>query len=182
MSGLPWYRCDPAKFNDGMIGLTRSERGVYVTVINAIYIEGGPVRDDPVYWGHVFGCPQSAWLKDRASLVAKGKLYECPTAHGEPGLMNRKARSELDNQFAFKSAAAEFGRKGGSKSRRKPRKDKGIKRPIGNPKGTLSLPLGYPKQIEREIHPLPIQEGAIAESGDVGSSANVVPLAGRGSA
>lgn len=150
MSGLPWYRCHPAPFNDGMIGLSRSERGVYVTVLNAIYIEGGPVKDQPIYWASVFGCSEGAWLKDRDALIAKGKLFPAPTIDGLDGLMNRRCAEELDSQRQFKSDQAQRGQKGGSAKRKKPRSDKGISRRLATAKPPLSERLANAKPIETE--------------------------------
>lgn len=182
MSGLPWYKCDPARFNDGMVGLSRSERGVYVTIINAIYIEGAPVKDDPVYWCAIFRCNEASWAKDRAALIAKGKLFSAPTMHGEPGLMNRRAEDELRDQFAFRSEQAARGAKGGAKSRRKPRVDKGLSRASASGKRPLSKRLATAKQIEREIHPLnnqdetPTEVCRSSEVGADGAGATVIPL------
>jgi uncharacterized protein YdaU (DUF1376 family) len=187
--GLPWYRCDPRAFNDGMIGLTPAERGVYVTVLNCIYIEGGPVRDDALYWTHALGIQPAIWAKLRAGLLAKGKLFQAPMETGEIGLMNRRAEEELNNQRAFSSAQAERGRLGGAKSRRKPRADKGLSKRLASGKRPLSecLATAKPNKIEREIHPLTSQDGTSREEGsssdsEVGKGDNVIPLAGRGAA
>lgn len=176
MSGLPWYKCDPAKFNDGMIGLSRAERGVYVTVLNAIYIEGGPVKDDPVYWASVFGCSQAQWAKDRGQLIAKGKLFCAPTEDGIPGLMNRRAAEELEDQRKFRSEQAARGAKGGSKSRRKARADKGLSRASASAKRPLSDRLATAKESKREREILsPSREGTRNLS-DSSSDGVIVPL------
>jgi hypothetical protein len=134
-----------------MVGLSRSERGVYVTVINCIYIEGGPVKDQPFYWASLFDCSEAAWLRDRDALIAKDKLFLAPTLDGLPGLMNARAARELHNQFAFKSEQATRGKKGGSASRKKPRSDKGLSRRLASAKPPLSECLASAKPIETEI-------------------------------
>ncbi len=163
MTGLPWYKCDPARFNDGMIGLSRSERGVYATVLNAIYIEGGPVKDEPLYWTSVFRCSEAAWLKDRGALIAKGKLFLAPTEHGQPGLMNRKAGEELDIQKIVRATKSESGRKGGLAKGQKQKSKQRAKQPLADAKRVLSKT----KQIEREIYPRPSQGGADQTGGVV---------------
>lgn len=180
MTGLPWYKCDPVAFNDGMIGLSRSERGVYVTVLNKIYAEGGPVADNATYWSGVFGCTPAQWGKDRDALIRKGKLYETCVDGGVVALMNRKAAEVLDEQAHFKAKQAENGAKGGSSPRRKTRKNKGIsarKRPLSE-----CLPNAKQIEIETEreieIFPVSTQEEGTGSQGEA-HSAKVIPLGGR---
>lgn len=183
MSGLPWYKCYPGRFNDGMFGLSPAERGAYVTVLNCIYIEGGPVKDDDGYWSHVLGIPKAGWLKLRGSLLAKGKLFQTANDDGILALMNRTAAEEITHQREYKSAQAERGSKGGAKSRRKPRSDKGLSKRLASGKQALSECLADPKpiEIERKIQTktlLPIQEVS-SESQDSAGGVVAFPLAGR---
>lgn len=180
MTGLPWYKCDPVAFNDGMIGLSRSERGVYVTVLNKIYAEGGPAPDNAIYWAGVFGCTEAQWVKDRDALIRKGKLYETCVEGGVVALMNRRAGAVLDEQLRFKSEQAERGAKGGSATRKKPRRNNELSRV----KRPLSKRLASAKEIERETEtkiqiPPTIQED-ITRSQEEAQTAKVIPLDGRG--
>lgn len=116
MSGLPWYKCYPRDFNDGLMGLTMEERGAYVTILNAIYSRGKPVEDDPSYWRAMLQCSGKAWSKVRASLIFKRKLFEV-NVDGIPCLMNRRAADEIDQNRKVSEKFSEAGRRGGCKPR-----------------------------------------------------------------
>ena len=73
-AGMPFYKCEPIAFNEGMLGLTLEERGAYCTLINAIYAAGGPVRDDAAKWSAVLGCRESVWAKVRSGLIKKERI------------------------------------------------------------------------------------------------------------
>lgn len=94
MSGSPWFKCDPVAFNDGMIGLTMAQRGAYATVLNCIYIQGGPVRDNPGYFSALLGCEPKDWASARKVLVGRGKLVVV-TLDERPHLFNLRAGQEI---------------------------------------------------------------------------------------
>lgn len=110
---LPWFKCNPRDFREGMVGLTREERGTYATVVMLIYERGGPIPDDDPAWiaGHLW-CTVKAWKKDRASLIVKGKLYVVEV-DGRPHLMNRRAAEELAAREALSEARSEAGKGNG---------------------------------------------------------------------
>lgn len=107
---FPWFKCNPRDFREGMVGLTREERGTYATVLLLIYERAGPVPDDDAAWmaGHLW-CTVKAWKKDRDSLVAKGKLYRVEV-DGRPHLMNQRAAEELAEREALSEARSEAGK------------------------------------------------------------------------
>lgn len=75
MIGLPWFKCDPVALNDGYAGLTLSQRGAYSTILNCIYAQGGPVRDNAGYFSAVLGCSRQEWAAIRRVLTKLGKLH-----------------------------------------------------------------------------------------------------------
>lgn len=115
MTGLPWFKCYPRDFNDGMMGLTLEERGAYVTILNVIYARGGPIDDDPSYFRALLCCSPKAWQKIRAALIVKRKLFEV-SVDGIPSLMNRRAAEEIEENREMRRKFSERGAKGGRKA------------------------------------------------------------------
>ena len=70
----PWFKCDPQALNDGFMGLSAAERGAYITILNCIYINGGPVKDGAGYFCSQLGCSTKEWVAWRRKLVRLGKL------------------------------------------------------------------------------------------------------------
>ena len=125
MSGLPWFKCYPRDFNDGMMGLTLEERGAYVTILNVIYARGGPIDDDPSYFRALLCCAPKSWLKIRASLIVKRKLFEV-SVNGIPSLMNARAAVEIEENQEMRRKFSERGAKGGQKSQAILKENKGL--------------------------------------------------------
>lgn len=115
MTGLPWFKCYPRDFNDGMMGLTMEERGAYVTILNCIYQRGTPVHDDPLYFRAMLQCSGKAWSKVRASLIVKGRLFEV-CLNGKPCLMDERAAVEIEKNLEMRRELSERGARGGRKS------------------------------------------------------------------
>lgn len=106
-AGLPWYKCDPVLFNEGMVGLTAPERGAYATLINAMYAAGGPVKDDPFYWSGTLLCTPKQWEGYRAALIRKGRLTEVDL-DGRPCLIDDKARRVLADHDEYRRRMGEL--------------------------------------------------------------------------
>lgn len=115
MTGLPWFKCYPRDFNDGMMGLTMEERGAYVTILNCIYARGGPVHDDPLYFRAMLQCSGKAWSKVRAALIVKGRLFEV-NLNGKPCLMDERAAEEIEENLKMRRELSERGARGGRKT------------------------------------------------------------------
>lgn len=122
---LPWYACYPRDFNDGMIGLTLEERGAYITLLNLIYARGGPIPEDTWWITSQLGCTTRAWVKVRAALLLKRKLFTTEL-DGEPHLMNPRAEREIAERFETSKKFSDAGRRGGQKSRPKPKEINGV--------------------------------------------------------
>lgn len=116
MTGLPWFKCYPRDFNDGMMGLTMEERGAYVTILNCIYQRGTPVHDDALYFRAMLQCSGKTWAKVRASLIFKGRLFEV-CVNGKPCLMDERAAVEIEKNLEMRRELSERGARGGRKSR-----------------------------------------------------------------
>jgi uncharacterized protein YdaU (DUF1376 family) len=100
---LPWYKHNARDFLDGVSTLTLEERGAYITVLDLIYLRGGPVPDEPRFLaGHCLASVR-AWKKLRAALILKGKLFEV-NFNGQPSLANTRAAAELAPKSAETSA------------------------------------------------------------------------------
>ena len=73
MTGSPWFKCDPQALNDGFIGLSAAERGAYMTVLNCIYLNGGPVKDAAGYFCSMLSCSPKEWAGWRRRSCRLGK-------------------------------------------------------------------------------------------------------------
>lgn len=115
MTGAPWFKCYPRDFNDGMVGLTLEERGAYVTILNLIYSRGGPIPEDKWWITSQLGCTARTWVKVRAALILKRKLFEV-VYNGSPSLMNGRAAHEIAEFSETSRKFSEAGAKGGRNS------------------------------------------------------------------
>lgn len=118
MTGLPWFKCYPRDFNEGMERLTLEERGAYVTILNLIYSRGGPIPEDVWWITSKLGCTKRTWVKIRAALIIKGKIFAL-SYNGEDCLMNARAAEELEKHAETSRKYSEAGKKGGQNSRPK---------------------------------------------------------------
>lgn len=114
-AGLPWFKCYPRNLREGMVGLTREERGTYITLLTLIYERGGPIPDDESWLAAQLWCSTRAWRKDRAALIVKGKLFDM-IHNGEPCLMNGRAALEISRTSEISTARSEAGIEGGKRS------------------------------------------------------------------
>lgn len=137
MSGRPWYKCYPRDLNEGMIGLTMEERGVYVTLLNLIYAKGGPVDDDPSYFRMVFCCSLKQWNKVRAALILKKKIFAV-TVNGEACLMNRRAAAEIAANDEEHRSFSEAGKRGAEKSNARYKENKDLASARPQPSASIS--------------------------------------------
>ncbi len=103
MSRRPWYKRYPADAITGMLMLSLEQKGAYSTVIDLIYLHGGPIEDDARYLSHCCGCSVRKWTALRDRLIDLGKLYL--TADGR--LSNRRADREIPENDAEAEVLAE---------------------------------------------------------------------------
>jgi hypothetical protein len=87
---MKWYKHDPHRFLEGVIGLTPEERGAYITLIDLLYARAplGHVTDDLVT--KAMAIDPRMWRRLKRNLIAKGKIHETAT-----GLMANGVMSEL---------------------------------------------------------------------------------------
>lgn len=182
MSGLPWFKCYPRDFNDGMVGLTLDERGAYATVLFAIYAKGGPIEDEPGYFRALLCCSPKAWVKVRASLIVKRKLYEV-SVNGLPCLMNRRAAEVIAERRAEHRKFAEAGARGGKKQGAQVNENSDLGQAPLEP--GLSPPQAYRTEAEAEADtpPLPPLGGAsdLTLSESYKRAFEAFPLSGKAS-
>lgn len=146
MSGLPWFKCYPRDFNEGMVGLTLEERGAYVTILNLIYSRGGPIPEDAWWITSQLGCTKRNWTKVRAALIVKGKLYAV-NFNGVDSLMNGRAADEIQKHFEISQKFSESGARGGRNSASK--RSKNNSEPEATLEPASSQP--QPRQIQKQI-------------------------------
>jgi uncharacterized protein YdaU (DUF1376 family) len=70
-----WYKRDPDRALNGMVGLTLEERGAYNTILDLLYSRDGVVPNDDAYLLAVLGCHGNQWRAVKKSLIAKGKIW-----------------------------------------------------------------------------------------------------------
>jgi uncharacterized protein YdaU (DUF1376 family) len=119
MSGLLWYKRYPRAALDGKMGMPPDVRGVYDTLLDLIYDEGGPLLDDPAKLASYCCCTPKIFIRIRDILLAAGKLKRTLSADGELQLMNTRAASVISEQEKYRAEMAKIGAAGGAKSRRK---------------------------------------------------------------
>jgi len=88
-----WYKRNTQDALDGMIVLTLEERGAYNTLLDLMYQRGGNLPDDARWLAGWMGCSLRKWASLRASLIAKGKIFEVDL-NGIPGLFNKRVARE----------------------------------------------------------------------------------------
>jgi Protein of unknown function (DUF1376) len=88
---MKWYKHDPHRFLEGVIGLTPAERGAYITLIDLLYARAplGNVTDELVT--KAMAINPRTWRALKAGLMAKGKVHETPK-----GLIANGVRTELE--------------------------------------------------------------------------------------
>lgn len=99
--GLPWFKCIPRVFREGMIGLTPEERGAYVTVILLIYERGEPIPDDAGWVAAHLAISVRNWTKLRSTLIVKSKIFET-VVNGRTSLMDERAAKVISEQNDFR--------------------------------------------------------------------------------
>ena len=114
MSGLPWYKRDPEAFIDGCVrgNLTLEEVGAYTLLIDEMYRSGAPLVDTPRHGCAYLRCDPRVWLRVRASLIRKGKIYA--TAGGL--LSNLRVEQELKAQYDMREKRSRAARQAGAKT------------------------------------------------------------------
>lgn len=109
MGGLPWFKCSPRDFREGMMGLTCEERGAYSTILMLIYERGEPIPDDAPWLCANLTISARAWTKVRAVLIARDKLFVIQS-RGVDCLMNRRAETEIFEQSKLREKLVAGGR------------------------------------------------------------------------
>ena len=114
MSGLPWYKRDPDAFITGCVNgnLTLEEVGAYALLIDEMYRRGGPLVDDPRHGCAYLRCDPRVWIRLRASLIRKGKIYA--TSGGL--ISNLRVEQELRAQYDMREKRSRAARSGQAKN------------------------------------------------------------------
>ena len=104
MSAESWFKFFPSDWLGGTAGLSAAERGVYVTLIAAIYDQGGPIKRDDARLARQCGLPKAGFVRALQALVDLGKIEieGCD-------LTNSRAKRELierENRIAVARAGA----------------------------------------------------------------------------
>lgn len=115
MTALPWFKCYPRDFREGLAGLTPEERGAYATVLMLIYERGEAIPDDDAWIASHIWASVRVWKKIRASLIVKRRLFPV-NLNGVDSLMDERAATELAKVAGVCAARSEAGKAGGKKS------------------------------------------------------------------
>jgi uncharacterized protein YdaU (DUF1376 family) len=103
MSADPWFRFFPSDWLGGTSGLSAAEKGVYVTLIAAIYDCGGPIKRDDARLARQCGLPKAGFSRALSALIECGKIE-----FDGQWLCNSRAKSELSER-EIKIASAREG-------------------------------------------------------------------------
>lgn len=74
MGQIKWYKRDPEKALNGMMGLSLDERGAYNTVLDLIYHRDGKLPDDDRFLAGYMGVDVRVWRRIKARLIGLEKL------------------------------------------------------------------------------------------------------------
>lgn len=100
MSDQPWYKRYPSDIIAGMMGLTAEEKGVYSTLLDMMYDQRRPIKDDPSQLARICGC------STRRFRVIRDRLLEQPRKLTRRGacLSNAKFEREVGWKNAGKNS------------------------------------------------------------------------------
>lgn len=76
MGDSPFIKFYPSDFLGGTSGLSPAERGVYMTLLCAIYEEDGPIVRDEIRLARQCGAPKAAFRRILSELISAGKLTD----------------------------------------------------------------------------------------------------------
>lgn len=162
MSRLEWHPRYHRSALDGMERMSLEDRGAYTTLLDMMYDRAGPVPDEDRLLAGQMLVSTRAWRVIRARLIEAGKIEVVETPNG-PGLINERAKNELENQTKRSRKNAESGAKGGRKSRMYPPKVNGNN---DNEQATASVSLKLETETETKT------EGSVDKS--TGAESTVV--------
>lgn len=91
MSVGPWFKCYPDAFIGGLFGLDTDEQAFYVQLVLRMYDAGDAIYADDRQIARWCSSNARKWGRVKASLVAKGKLFEL----SDGGLINPRALKEM---------------------------------------------------------------------------------------
>lgn len=74
MSDGPWFKFFPSDWRGGVAKLSAAERGVYISLIVAMYDSGGPIRRDDGRLARECGLPKAGFVRALDALIAEGKI------------------------------------------------------------------------------------------------------------
>jgi uncharacterized protein YdaU (DUF1376 family) len=106
--GLKWYKRDGAEFVQSCLELALEEKGAFCVVLDLIYANGGPIRDDARWLAGNCSVSVRKWVALRARLIEVGKL----TSEGG-FLSNRRAEKQIETTAKTHRKLVESGAKGG---------------------------------------------------------------------
>lgn len=115
---VDWYADE---WLSGVSSLTPEERGVYDTIINMIYSNGGPITISPD-WPHLFRCHGNKLKAIIERLEKRGKIIRNGLE-----ISQKRARNELEKAQIRVGKALENGQKGG----RPPKENNDLAKPGG---------------------------------------------------
>lgn len=95
VSPRPWHKRWHGNALNGYRTLTLEERGAYTTLLDAMYDQGGPVRDTKYNLANLLGADPRVVARVRQRLIDAGKIVAVEDASGDRWLVNDKAQETL---------------------------------------------------------------------------------------
>ena len=108
--GKPWHKRWHGQALNGTQGLTLEEQGAYTRLLDTMYDQGGPVRDNVWNLCAVLGVDPRPAKRLRAALISEGKLKAVADTDGGEWLVNDRVQEEL-NLPTSAELRADFGAK-----------------------------------------------------------------------
>ena len=132
MARVPWVRWFPSDFLNGIVGLHAFEIAVYTVILNLIYDNNGPIRDDVNRIARRVGI-----RSDHCDRVINTLISERKIERRDGVISNSRADRELTERTSkVLKLVSNFGRDKSDKNK-KHNKINGSEHPIGNEKTTL---------------------------------------------
>lgn len=142
-----WYKRDPHRAIEGMMGLTLEECGAYNLLIDHSYARDGHLPDDPDLIKVMLACHGNKWQAIRRHLIAKGKIRIVEGKIVANGV--EKTLAEADN-FAEKTSRK--GRDSVEKTSRNARENSEKPNDSTRTRARLSTPTPTPTDKSRVVY------------------------------
>jgi uncharacterized protein YdaU (DUF1376 family) len=102
MGENPWFKFYSSDWISGVSGLSAAERGVYVSLLAAMYDRSGPIPRDDARLARQCGLPKAGFTRAVEALIAESKIVEM-----DGMLFNERVKNELTEREKRSVTASE---------------------------------------------------------------------------